>query len=508
MPGRHPRASVRAGAVLVLAGALLAPAAVAQEDSPREARERVEQRLTDTATDVEHSTRQLADATARFRAAQSKLPGAERALDAAKAALVRAQATLATAQARYAVAAGALQQAQAAEAAAVAELQAAQAEVRAALLRVATAGRRIDRRQDDIGRVAAAAYQRGGVGDFDALALVIGADSLEEFRARVTYVQSALTAQGVVVDQMRDHRATLANDRVVLQEARDRARRAREQAVQARLAAQAAYAEAQAARSVAEQAAAAAAAQESAAAQAASTVQSLVAQREGAVGEARAARQADLQRYAALEAERARLEAIIRARAEAARRRAEEQARREAEERARREAEARERDEESGGDGGDQGTSGPGTDPPAPPAPAPAPPDSGGGLTWPIPGAGVTSPYGPRLHPILGYWKLHDGTDFGAGCGVPIRAAAGGQVVWASYQGGYGNQVLVDHGWLGGASMMSSYSHLSTFAVGSGSRVSRGEVIGYVGSTGYSTGCHLHFMVYLNGSNTDPMRFL
>jgi murein DD-endopeptidase MepM/ murein hydrolase activator NlpD len=113
-----------------------------------------------------------------------------------------------------------------------------------------------------------------------------------------------------------------------------------------------------------------------------------------------------------------------------------------------------------------------------------------------------------RLHPVLGYWKLHDGTDFGAGCGVPIRAAASGEVVWASYQGGYGNQVLVDHGWVDGVSLMSSYSHMTSFAASPGEQVARGEVIGYVGTTGYSTGCHLHFMVYVDGGVTDPLGWL
>lgn len=109
---------------------------------------------------------------------------------------------------------------------------------------------------------------------------------------------------------------------------------------------------------------------------------------------------------------------------------------------------------------------------------------------------------------MLGYWKLHDGTDFGAGCGTPIYASAGGTVSWATYRGGYGNQVLLNHGWLNGAPMATSYSHMSRFAVSSGQRVSRGQLIGYVGTTGYSTGCHLHWMVYVNGSTRNPVSYL
>ena len=120
----------------------------------------------------------------------------------------------------------------------------------------------------------------------------------------------------------------------------------------------------------------------------------------------------------------------------------------------------------------------------------------------------VTSPYGMRVHPVTGVYKLHDGTDFRAYCGTPIRAAAAGRVLWARYRGGYGNQVAIDHGDVGGNALMTSYSHLSRFSASSGERVSTGEVIGYSGSTGYSTACHLHFMVYDDGVRTNPMRFL
>ena len=120
----------------------------------------------------------------------------------------------------------------------------------------------------------------------------------------------------------------------------------------------------------------------------------------------------------------------------------------------------------------------------------------------------VTSPYGMRIHPVTGVYKLHDGTDFRAHCGTPIRAAAPGRVLWSRYRGGYGNQVAVDHGVIGGDALMTSYSHLSRFSASRGERVSRGEVIGYSGSTGYSTACHLHFMVYDDGVRANPMSYL
>lgn len=112
-----------------------------------------------------------------------------------------------------------------------------------------------------------------------------------------------------------------------------------------------------------------------------------------------------------------------------------------------------------------------------------------------------------RFHPILHYWKLHDGTDFGAGCGTPIHAAAAGVVTDRYYNGGYGNRLFVSHGIKRGRSLTTVYNHLSRYSAHVGEHVSRGEIIGYVGSTGYSTGCHLHFMIYQDGNVINPMRW-
>ena len=110
-----------------------------------------------------------------------------------------------------------------------------------------------------------------------------------------------------------------------------------------------------------------------------------------------------------------------------------------------------------------------------------------------------------RLHPVLGYWKLHDGTDFAASCGTEIRAAADGKVVERYFNSGYGNRLMIDHGRVGGSYVTTGYNHATHYVVGVGEHVSRGQVIGYVGSTGYSTGCHLHLMVWENGSRVNPM---
>jgi murein DD-endopeptidase MepM/ murein hydrolase activator NlpD len=122
-----------------------------------------------------------------------------------------------------------------------------------------------------------------------------------------------------------------------------------------------------------------------------------------------------------------------------------------------------------------------------------------GGMARPVPG-GVSSRYGPRLHPILGYNRMHRGVDFRAAYGTPIVAVTDGRVSRAGRAGGYGQQVRLEHG--GG--LATSYSHMSRMAVSPGSSVRRGQVIGYVGTTGLSTGPHLHYEVYRNGAPINP----
>lgn len=125
--------------------------------------------------------------------------------------------------------------------------------------------------------------------------------------------------------------------------------------------------------------------------------------------------------------------------------------------------------------------------------------EAGGGLLQPVPGQ-VTSNYGLRMHPILGYARMHRGLDFRAAYGSPIVAVADGTVSYAGWAGGYGNQVRLSHA----AGLATSYSHMSRFAVASGARVRRGQVIGYIGTTGLSTGPHLHFETYRNGASVNP----
>lgn len=128
-------------------------------------------------------------------------------------------------------------------------------------------------------------------------------------------------------------------------------------------------------------------------------------------------------------------------------------------------------------------------------------------LTLPV-DADVSSPYGMRVHPITGVYKLHSGTDFGAPCGTPIRAAADGEVLEVGFNRAYGHRTVVASGLVAGISLTTTYNHQSRIGVVPGQAVTRGQVIGWVGTTGYSTGCHLHFEVLVNGEFADPLGWL
>lgn len=178
-------------------------------------------------------------------------------------------------------------------------------------------------------------------------------------------------------------------------------------------------------------------------------------------------------------------EAARKAREEAARRAAEEAARKAAEEAA-----------AGGGDGGGANAGGSS--------------NNGGVVTgsgWASPLSGpITSNYGPRVHPVTGRQTFHAGTDIGAGCGRHMYAASGGTVTYAGWNGGYGNFVRINHG----DGVTTSYGHIQSggVLVSNGQQVEAGQLIALVGTTGLSSGCHLHIEVRINGASTNPVPFL
>lgn len=131
-------------------------------------------------------------------------------------------------------------------------------------------------------------------------------------------------------------------------------------------------------------------------------------------------------------------------------------------------------------------------------------PRNGQSYTWPVPGHySISSPFGYRIHPILGYSKFHSGVDIPAPSGTPIVAAKSGTVIMSKLMSGYGNVVMVDHG-----DTVTVYAHCSALNVGVGDSVSAGDVVAFVGSTGLSTGAHLHFEVRVNGSPVNPLGYV
>lgn len=130
-------------------------------------------------------------------------------------------------------------------------------------------------------------------------------------------------------------------------------------------------------------------------------------------------------------------------------------------------------------------------------------PVSSGGFVRPV-GGRISSPYGYRIHPITGRRQMHGGVDYAAPMGAKVGSTKAGTVIVKTYNSSYGNYIIVDHG----NGIASLYAHLSGFAVNNGQKVGAGETIGYIGSTGSSTGPHLHFEIRVNGVHKNPVNYV
>ncbi len=187
---------------------------------------------------------------------------------------------------------------------------------------------------------------------------------------------------------------------------------------------------------------------------------------------------------------------------EEARRKAEEERKRKEEEEKKKQEEANKKPSNGGSNSGSSGGSSGGD----------SGSGSGGGSgssskeSWGKPCSWVklTSPYGYRIHPTTGQYKFHNGVDLANSQGTPIRATRSGKVTVATYGGTYGYYVTINHG----DGYSSLYAHMTHYIVSKGDTVSKGQVIGYMGSTGRSTGPHLHFSIFYNGSSVNPMNYI
>ena len=467
---RHPLTAA-CSALLLTVGVLVPgtlPAAATGPDDRGEVEQRqgeVQQGLESSRVDLEGVSAELIAASDRLAELQAQLPGA-------RAVVAQAEAEAEAARQR---------DAQLAE-----ELALAGAAVTAAGLQLEERTGEADATEKVVASVAREVYQGSG---FTPLTILVEADSAGDYADMVAFAAVARRSQNQALSRLRVQQVDIRNA-----EARLEAERARVEELK-RLAAEQVELTA-----VAEQAAR----------DAQAVLEDLVVQEDQAVTAFAAAKAAEEANIAALEAEEAALVAQLAAIAEAERlaelerqRLAEEERQRVAELQRQREAEIQRQRAEAAANNR-----------PAPPPPPrvpsapdePAPPSGNGYLSRPSDGR-LSSQFGYRVHPILGYRKLHTGTDFAAACGTPIRAAADGRIVSAGWGGGYGNFTVIAHGMVGGSSLATAYAHQSRFEVTSG-EVARGQVIGYIGTTGSSTGCHLHFETRVAGTPVDPMRYL
>jgi murein DD-endopeptidase MepM/ murein hydrolase activator NlpD len=459
------RTLVAGGVAVLLGSAVLAPTGIAAAAGPD--REEVEQRQEQVERGLEQSREDLAHVNSALVAASQRLEQLRGQLPAARQAVADAEAEAEAARQR--------------DAELAVELELAEAAVVAAGLELDQRTSEADETEKVVAGVARDVYQGSG---FTPLTILVEANSASEYADMISFAGIARRSQEQALSRLRVQQSDIRNAEARLEAERVRVDDLKALAAEQVLVTQAA---------------------EQAARDAQAELEGLVEAEDQAVkafAAAKAAEEADIR---ALQAEESELERQLAAIAEAERqaelerqRQAEAERQRQAELERQRQAEIRRQQEEAARNN---------RPPPPPPAPVPAPPayqaPAGNGQLLRPTDTRITSSFGYRIHPILGYNRLHSGTDFGGPCGVPVRAAADGTIVSAGWGGGYGNLTVITHG----NGLATAYAHLSSYAVTSGS-VSRGQVIGYIGTTGSSTGCHLHFEVRVSGIAVDPMGYL
>lgn len=411
------------------------------------------------------SSAQADDLSDRQSRANAAVQQAQAQVNGSTAALSEANARVATAEQNLAAAQDALTQAQAVSTQAAADLAAAEAINQQRAEDLAAANRQLaeakaaeaagqaalDAQADNVGTYARSIFQDSL--PLVSLAALFNADSTASLSDRIQWTSMVLDTNQAILDDLKQAQARLAAARasrqaaqVVADQAKQAAQEQADQAAQAKRVAD----DATAAATAAEQAVQAALDQETAAKQAAAA--------QLAADQAMlASAQADLDAVNAQVAEMARQAAAAAAAGTTV-------------------------------PGGYSGV-------------------SSHGLVRPVPGP-VTSGYGWRVHPITHKWTFHDGVDYGSPCGTPILAAAAGRVTAEGWNGGYGQRIVLDNGWISGHYIVTSYNHMSRYAVGYGATVAQGQVIGYVGTTGLSTGCHLHLSLWVDGKSTDVRTWL
>jgi murein DD-endopeptidase MepM/ murein hydrolase activator NlpD len=414
-----------------------------------------------SATDHKHGKKQSTDLKQKKHKVEKKIAGANEALDEssaqlrdAKAKLSAAKGQLDSAQAHLAQTRGPLAAAEVLDKQMQTKLDAAVARLQDARDNLAAGRKKIVDEQDALGQIVVQNYQQGDP-SLMGLSMVLTSQDPAQLTGQLNSVQNVIDKEAVVLDRLEASRALLTVQEQEVEAAKAEVASARKAAADNLVTKQGLEAQATAAEQ---------------------QVSNLVELRAQAQQEADKARAADLAQLQGLQQERNRIEAVLKKRAEEARRRAI--------------AAARRAGQATGPLLGDNG-----------------PIHSNGFLDFPVQGP-VTSPFGWRIHPIYGYRSLHDGVDFGAACGTPIHAAAPGTVIEKYFQTAWGNRVIIDHGFHHGVGLATITNHMvGPAVVNVGEHVDRGQIVGYVGTTGWSTGCHLHYTVLQDGTAVNPFNW-
>lgn len=435
------------------------------------------------------------EADAAAEDAQGDLLAVNEKVGKATERVMKIRGQLPAANAKLQVAASAQSEADGLNRKALLELDQVEGDIHAAKSKLRKVEDEIDELRGDVGGFARRAYQ---MGRFTELELLLNAQSPADFTHRLEAIRIVSQSSGVALTQMSTNRADLGNLQIRLDALHGNAIEKNAVAETRLVAAQEAAARAASAKQ---------------------EVDDLVAAEEDALATVTAKRAEVKAAYDKLAAEQARIQAEIaeavrraeqRAKREAARRAA---AKREAARQAAAEREAAKRAAAKRAAAKRAKSGGSTKTPTKTKTKTKTPPKtsnpSGGGSTsktpsgqwlFPISGGYIGSDAGWRFHPILHYRRCHAGADISAGTGTPIRASASGVVIMAGWNGGYGQFTTISHG----NSVTTSYAHQSSIRVRTGQWVSRGQVIGYVGSTGLSTGPHLHYEIRISGAPYKP----
>jgi murein DD-endopeptidase MepM/ murein hydrolase activator NlpD len=500
---------VSAGRKLTAAGLAVAcsitlgSSLVARADSISDQKRKNDQRIAALGQQLEGTNTKLATAYVNLERTNAALPIAQQRVASAQTAQQRAESAQAAAEATEQAAIAAEARARAHNEQVAQKLAVAQANEQRAREQLAKSSTELVSSQDALDSYAAEVFQ--GAGQESQLGLVFGSTSPEDFANRLVMADTASTVASDTIDKLAAMKADNTSTRAYLTSVRGEIAELKRQAEAALAAAESASAAATQAKNqaiVAKNNAVTAAAN---AVAAKSELDSLKGQQVTYAADLKEQKQNEAADLASARAESARLQAVLVERARLARI-AEQKRVAALKAKLERERQAQIRAERAkaaaAAKTGRKYT-------PRTPPPVTVPVDStpSNFLSYPAVGP-TTSGFGMRWHPVLHKWMLHDGLDWGIACGTPVYAAAPGDIVRAGWRAsGWGNQVVIDHGIHRGVDLVTTYNHLTSIVKFSGS-VNRGQLIGYSGTTGYSTGCHLHFGVYEDGTPVNPRAWL